>query len=445
MRTKPIKSLPKDVFSSIDNQKQPSTPTGTTTFKTIQSDNKHIPIAAVVNNKENRNSHAFITSSYDCNTIPLKQQQQQQQPRPFYKHIAQTFTTDIDHDRVLPTTQRPTMGGKTISSIHRSTPSSTLVTTRMSSEELKLLSRRIDPHEPLSSPHASPTKPPLPVLSKKRRRSITTTTTTSTTTNNNNNSNSPPAKSQKTSSSSSNNNTEQYVCEPCNKKYKTRNGYQYHSERCKYLRFESTIANTVIQCICEDATLENSTLIECTRCNTWLHSKCVNGSTLDESRFCCPRCLADVAEVDEEDVMEGEHLLQNGTTIKLSELCQAKERGKNLLQSFIDTRQEEEEDPFKAKPIRNEFNFISLFSDDTLTSYSPVLQSSWEQDTLHAGQPQREEEEEDDDDEGEIPSLLFSDNMDDLPSSDLSLPQSDWFHFANFEDDYLAEEQDLLL
>lgn len=377
------------------------------------------------------------------------QHQQQQQPRPFYKHIAQTFTTDIDHDRVLPTTQRPTMGGKTISCInHRSTPSSsTVVTSRMSSEELKLLSRRIDPHEPLSSPHASPTKPPLPVLSKKRRRSITTTSTSTST--NNNIYTPPPSKIQKTSSS--NNITteqQQFVCEPCNKKYKTRNGYQYHSERCKYLRLESTIANTVIQCICkESTTLENSTLIECTRCHTWLHSKCVNnnskvaGSTLDESRFCCPRCLVDDNNDDDGEVMEGEHLLQNGTTIKLSELCQAKERGKNLLQSFIDTTHEEEEEPFKEKPIRNEFNFISLFSDDTLTSYSPVLQSSWEQDAFHERQQDEDEEEE----EEEIPSLLFSDNMDDLPSSDLSLPQSDWFHFANFEDDYLAGEEDLLL
>ncbi|CAO3649023.1 unnamed protein product [Mucor hiemalis] len=432
MRTKAIKSLPKDIFSSIDNQ-QP--PTSTRTFKFIQSDNKNIPIA-VVNNKENRNSHAFITSSYDCNHIPLKHHQ----PRPFYKHIAHTFITNENHDRVLPTIQRPTMGGKTISSIHNTTPS-TVVTTRMSSEELKLLSRRIDPHEPLSSPHASPTKPPLPVLTKKRRRSMiatpTTTTTTTTTTTittpttpttttitpTNNNNNSPPAKIQKTT------NNDQFVCEPCNKKYKTRNGYQYHAERCKYLLFESTIANTVIQCICDEPAASdqhNMTLIECTQCNTWLHLKCVGSPVVDESRFCCPRCL----DVTEDDAMEGEHLLQNGTTIKLSELCQAKERGKNLLQSFIDTTQEE---PFKSKPIRNEFNFISLFSDDTLTSYSPVLQSSWEQQE----QTQEEEEEEEED----IPSLLFSDNMDELPSSDLSLPQSDWFHFANFEDDYLVEQE----
>lgn len=68
--------------------------------------------------------------------------------------------------------KRPTKGGKTVSVAKPVKPSK-----RMSPEQLRLLSRRIDPSIPLDSPDASPPKPALPVLycpspRKRFRRSV---------------------------------------------------------------------------------------------------------------------------------------------------------------------------------------------------------------------------------------------------------------------------------
>ncbi len=176
--------------------------------------------------------------------------------------------------------------------------------------------------------------------------------------------------------------------------------------------------------------------MDCITFDTWLHSTCI-GIVSDESQYCCPKCQQEPEEEEEE------HVLQNGRTIKLSELCQAKERGKNLLQSFKETEYQVTE-----KPIRNEFNFISVFSDDTVLNQSPVLHSN--------AYPVEEEEEEEEEEEQDFsscltnsdwntdpPSLLFSDN--DLPSSDLSINQADWLHFANFEVDFhIGQDEDEL-
>lgn len=213
-----------------------------------------------------------MTSSYDQPQVPISTTL----PKTF-KHIPQTFTTNGTHDRALPTTQRPTMGGKTISAIRP-----THHVPIMSSQDLLLLSRRIDPQALLtSSPHASPSKPPLPSLSlhhkhpksKKRQPSTTVVVVPSDTTKKMNN---------------NKDDVVQFVCEPCNKRYKTRNGYSYHVERCKSRR-SIRQCEVKIQCICKDSELEKGTMIECNGCHRWLHTQCV-GPILDESSYLCTKC-----------------------------------------------------------------------------------------------------------------------------------------------------------
>lgn len=331
----------------------------TRSFKSIQPDRKNVL-------KENRNSHAFVTSAYDQSNFHSAHQ-----PKATYKHIPQTFTTNVNHERALPT-QRPTMGGKTISAIRQASKA-----VQMSCKELKLLSRRIDPHEPLSSPHASPSKPPLPIISKKRQRP------------------SQVQPSQPSKITKIDDDVVQFVCEPCNKKYKTRNGYSYHTERCKSRPIEPKKA-AVIQCICQESTSDNGTMVECINCNTWLHIKCV-GIITNESSYYCPRCNT-----------------QDGT-ITLSELCQAES---------------------------NDFNFISLFPDESINEESVLSNTQWEDEftktvIFNDWTPT----------EPPPPSLLFSDNsslLDDFSSDLLSptlLPQSDWLHFANFEVDFQPQEE----
>lgn len=88
------------------------------------------------------------------------------QPTPAVQPLAivpQTFTTTNQKQRVERTRQRPSVGNKTVASMKNlSRLKDGAKERRLSAEQLKLLSRRIDPSEPLSSPHDSPTKPALP-------------------------------------------------------------------------------------------------------------------------------------------------------------------------------------------------------------------------------------------------------------------------------------------
>lgn len=474
------------VFSSIDNRVTAGT--FAKTFKSIQPDKK-----SLINSKENRNSHAFITSPYDhqVSTRLYHHSPPRSTTTNSNRYISQTFTTN--HEKVV---NRPTMGGKTISAIHH-LPANTVIRSPnlMSSQELKLLSRRINPHEPLASPHASPTKPPLPNIclqSRKRARQqqlqraanhklqkvqhtkemealvvaptqpvvvkeekeeavLRTTTTT----------------------------THPFMCEPCNKKYKTRNGLNYHLERCKFLLSQaaaaaaaaatatpSIVSNVIIKCICSHPTDDTNTMIECIECQTWLHLKCAaahdDGYT-NESTYCCPRCLPaevttsevkqeevskedeeeETKEEDDDDEEEDNHLLQNGITVKLSELCQAKERGKNLLESFKQVEQQEEIE----RPLRNEFNFISLFSDeavfDEVTTATAAVTAAT---TTTTTTTEEEAWDTTANWNSSVPSLLFDEQepssfMDDSTSLLLS-PQADWLHFANFEVDFTSTTQE---
>ncbi|KAK4518749.1 uncharacterized protein ATC70_008971 [Mucor velutinosus] len=120
-----------------------------------------------------------------------------------------------------------------------------------------------------------------------------------------------------------------YVCEPCNKKYKNRNGLAYHMERCKYTdksklpshqpplqqqqeqdpqsQPESTSHHAVC---CQQQQLEHATLIQCDTCHSHLHADCVGLSddVLEES-FYCPTCKANRYHVSEASQV-GKDLLQ---------------------------------------------------------------------------------------------------------------------------------------
>ncbi|KAI9247390.1 hypothetical protein EDC94DRAFT_664603 [Helicostylum pulchrum] len=87
-----------------------------------------------------------------------------------------------------------------------------------------------------------------------------------------------------------------YVCEPCHKKYKNRNGLSYHLQRCKYRTKEEKEGSglqeeSVINCICTQNTDEHGTMVQCDKCQIWLHSECV-GLTEDalDDAFHCASC-----------------------------------------------------------------------------------------------------------------------------------------------------------
>lgn len=181
------------------------------------------------------------------------------------------------------------------------------------------------------------------------------------------------------------------ICEPCKKKYKTKNGLAYHLERCKYKFTES---NDIVNCICQDATDGNKgSMIECVACSTWLHRKCV-GSVTGEKNYHCIRC-ATKATI-------------NGNLVKFSEI-------------FPKVIEESTECPyislyFERRPINTPWK-NSIIRSCTVDAFND----------LWANTPCD-------------PSLFPSLNLSPSPSPELSssnlLPQSDWFHFANFEVDY---------
>lgn len=316
--------------------------------KTIQADKKNTT-------KENRNSHAVITSPYE-----------------------ETSFKEVDNNL---TTQRPTMGGKTISAIHKTSNK-----VQMSSQELKLLSRRINPNEPLATPHSSPTKPPLFGSVTKKRPP-------------------PPTQwqqqqqvqqTQPTKMTKCDEDKAQFSCKHCDKKYKTRNGFAYHSERCKFQQ-SSPFENMCSMCQDSTATTtskDNTTaMIECVVCHSWLHAKCIGSD--DVLEFHCIRCIKEEESPSKK-------------IIKLSELCPTKETEKsNCISLFPD----------------NESHLHLIKVEDALT---PLVTHDFRDWTT------------------ESPCLLLSDNssslLDDFSSSELLspslLPQSDWLHFANFELDF---------
>ncbi|KAI8647814.1 hypothetical protein BD408DRAFT_407847 [Parasitella parasitica] len=456
------------VFSSIDNQSVLS-PLSNHQLKKLQYIQPMKPKEA---SKENWNSHVFVSSPYDQPTV---QHPYTKTKRPI-KLIPQTFTTNARNEKIEKTTQRPTMGGKTIGAIQH-LPANTAINhhNRMSSEELRLLSRRIDPHEPLASPHASPRKPPLPNIRRNSKKRTLQERIADTNTEADDEENEPPTKKIR-----------QFTCEPCKKVYKTRNGFIYHKQKCKkIIRFESS---AIIECVCENSADDTGTMVECTKCNKWLHLRCSGGVTKEDT-YCCPRCnpatfsllddnlqtepeqiattIAGLVENENKDEYdeneegdefedEEQHIFNNGRIIAVSALCEAKERGKNLTKTFQEAAQQEQNgETTEGEAGKNHFSFLSLFSDElgmeaaTMTVDSPTLPPSSiiaDEDWNNGFNDFNSSDWCNDD----VPSLLFSDNnpsssfvddfiTSDIPSSPNMTQQADWLHFANFDFDFTSD------
>ncbi|KAI9475588.1 MAG: hypothetical protein EXX96DRAFT_620082 [Benjaminiella poitrasii] len=159
-----------------------------------------------------------------------------------------------------------------------------------------------------------------------------------------------------------------YVCEPCNKKYKNRNGLAYHLERCKHAIKPSTedgISNsnsdegggregggsiedygrsiTSIKeketnntdLICTENKDEKKPTIQCEQCKTWFYTDCVGISTPkdNDTPFNCLKCINDTEPV----------------------LSEANQVGQDLLQCLLDAsgqlQQEQEPEPEQEKPL----------------------------------------------------------------------------------------------
>ncbi|EPB83828.1 hypothetical protein HMPREF1544_09402 [Mucor circinelloides 1006PhL] len=120
-----------------------------------------------------------------------------------------------------------------------------------------------------------------------------------------------------------------YFCEPCNKKYKNRNGLAYHMERCKYTdksklpshqqpsqpqqdQDPQSQPDTTPPVICcqQQQQVEHAIMIQCDTCHSHLHADCVGLSedALEES-FYCPNCKANRYHVSEVSQV-GKDLLQ---------------------------------------------------------------------------------------------------------------------------------------
>ncbi|KAI8885813.1 hypothetical protein K501DRAFT_331674 [Backusella circina FSU 941] len=98
--------------------------------------------------------------------------------------------------------------------------------------------------------------------------------------------------------------TKVYVCEPCGKKYKNRNGLTYHLERCKNKVKKEEPAKS-LNCICSQPSNkhDNASLIQCEKCRSLLHTECM-GLTADVSThndFICPHCKDDSKQQQHED------------------------------------------------------------------------------------------------------------------------------------------------
>ncbi|KAI8644548.1 hypothetical protein BD408DRAFT_413252 [Parasitella parasitica] len=123
-----------------------------------------------------------------------------------------------------------------------------------------------------------------------------------------------------------------YVCEPCNKKYKNRNGLAYHLERCKNSdkikqlqpsqeqEQQHEESNHHVVC-CQQQNSEKMALVQCDGCHSWAHSDCVDlaDDTLEDS-FYCPGCK------------ENRH-----------DVSQANQVGRNLLKCLLEAQASDQE------------------------------------------------------------------------------------------------------
>ncbi|ORZ25566.1 hypothetical protein BCR42DRAFT_485717 [Absidia repens] len=266
-----------------------------------------------------------------------------------------------------------------------------------------------------------------------------------------------------------------FVCTPCNKKYKTRNGLAYHLDRCAnqpvnetayapITNDEQTITtrqhpssnsssslspgskSSGVHCVCDHPTDDEEMMVQCDECQLWLHLDCVgtNDGVLDDI-YHCPRCTG-----------------TKRPRLTVSEDQQQQQQQQQAMNSLIfqqlnDTTALPMEASTKQLPFHSQAsstqpslwdNFDLLDGSDAVTPSAPIPTPSSSNTSNHGDTANMW---------GlstvDIPSLLYSDanglpsaldddylpSIMDLPSSELSphdLPPTDWFQFANFDDDF---------
>jgi hypothetical protein len=195
-----------------------------------------------------------------------------------------------------------------------------------------------------------------------------------------------------------------YFCEPCNKKYKNRNGLAYHMERCKNSdkskqssqqqpktqqqqqqqqeqreQQQQTESNSYAVC-CQQQSLENTPMIQCDTCRSWLHSDCV-GLSEDylEDSFYCPECKENRNHVSEANQV-GKDLLQCLLEAQASDQNQNQQQQQQitLQQEQIDQIQEflNNQTPSQQNDTQEEDELLSVLTNQGEDDDLQLQQSS---------------------------------------------------------------------
>ncbi|CAO3627822.1 unnamed protein product [Cunninghamella echinulata] len=334
--------------------------------------------------------------------------------------------------------------------------------------------------------------------------------------------------------------THSFVCTPCNKKYKTRNGLVYHLSRCTYQNTNDTqssstttltqdtekeqeqdeVTTTIslnkssqetaataeasvqddsktstVFCICDHPNDDNGMMVQCDECQYWLHVGCVGmaDAVLDDI-YNCPRCInrlmkrpklaslsssettttvtatnSAITTQDDITTLNNALLLQqlNDTTKSLNfstlPTTTATSTSGTSLTTIPQSSSSPNSLPLTSSDIKSTQQSAIWDDFDLLdNTNSSNNNNSNESDTTNINNDSNSSNDNNNNNSNmnnmwglssDIPSLLYSDanvmtsTLDDdmpsylmdLPSSELSphdLQPTDWFQFANFDDDF---------
>ncbi|ORZ15922.1 hypothetical protein BCR42DRAFT_451835 [Absidia repens] len=304
--------------------------------------------------------------------------------------------------------------------------------------------------------------------------------------------------------------TRAYVCTPCSKKYKTRNGLAYHFNRCPQqpkqesahmmtmtapmddeLQGEQSIINeqqletsfvptrssptgsksSGVHCVCDHPTDDEKMMVQCDECQLWLHLDCVgaNDAILDDI-YHCPRCTDRLMKRPR--LNQQPHDMANLIFQQLNDNVPTNPLTYPLQptssQPSISSSQKQQQ----QQPIWDDFDVVETAPSTTTSAAAVVAVANTSTTTsmpmtpaTAAIAPNTSNDVNNNNNSNsnlwgmstaDIPSLLYSDatamtsTLDDdlpylmdLPSSELSphdLPPTDWFQFANFDDDFHCDD-----
>ncbi|CAO3600792.1 unnamed protein product [Absidia cylindrospora] len=287
--------------------------------------------------------------------------------------------------------------------------------------------------------------------------------------------------------------TRAYVCSPCSKKYKTRNGLAYHFNRCpQQPKQESTHMMTMddvphgeqaiineqqletslvptrssptgskssgVHCVCDHPTDDEKMMVQCDECQLWLHLDCVGATdAILDDIYHCPRCT--------DRLMKRPRLNQQPHDMANLIFQQLNDNAPTYpLQSTTSSSQQQQQQ--QQQPIWDDFDLVETApSTAVVAAANTPTTTSMPMTPTTAAVASNTNNDVNNNNNGnnlwgmstaDIPSLLYSDatamtsTLDDdlpylmdLPSSELSphdLPPTDWFQFANFDDDFHCDD-----